>query len=300
MEIFRFDEEVAIPIAEFGSRLRIGPLTGPDSAVKVQVMYLPARGLIGRHQAVIRQLFGVVAGRGWVAGTDGTRRAVHSGYAALWEAGEHHEAGSDEGLTAICIEGAFDMWALRVTREIVVTDYDPQWPAWFEQVRERVWPAVADVALRIDHVGSTSVTGLAAKPIIDMDIVVRSEGDVPLAIGRLAGIGYRWRGDLGVAGRQAFEPPTEVGLPAHQLYLIVENNKAHVDHWLLRDVLREDPGARMRYATLKRRNVEVAGGDMDVYVAAKAQFVAEVLTRARKRRGLPPEQYWSPDAASTT
>ena len=65
---------------------------------------------------------------------------------------------------------------------------------------DHVWPAVEDVALRIDHVGSTSVPGLAAKPLIDMDIVVSRPDDVPEVVQRLAAIGYRRRGDLGVAG----------------------------------------------------------------------------------------------------
>ena len=85
------------------------------------------------------------------------------------------------------------------------------------------------------------------------------------------------------------------GLPPHNLYLVVENNKAHVDHWLLRDMLRGDPEARERYAALKRRNVVLANRDIDVYVAAKATLVAELLTQARAARGLPPETYWQPD-----
>jgi GrpB-like predicted nucleotidyltransferase (UPF0157 family) len=67
-------------------------------------------------------------------------------------------------------------------------------------VRRHVWPAVKDVALRIDHVGSTAVPGLAAKPIIDLDIVVASEHDVALVIEQLARIDYQWRRDLGVPG----------------------------------------------------------------------------------------------------
>jgi GrpB-like predicted nucleotidyltransferase (UPF0157 family) len=182
-----------------------------------------------------------------------------------------------------------------VTREIVVRDYDPEWPNWFETVRRHVWPAVEDIAVRIDHVGSTAVPGLAAKPIIDMDIVVASEDDVRQVIERLAAIGYHWRGDLGVMGREAFRPERAEGLPPHHLYLVVQNNKAHVDHWLLRDLLRKDAEARTRYAALKHRNVELANNDMDVYVAAKAKLVAELLTRARAEYGLPPETYWDPD-----
>ena len=183
-----------------------------------------------------------------------------------------------------------------MTTEIVVEDYNPDWPQWFETVSRIVWPAVADLAIRIDHVGSTAVPGLAAKPIIDMDIVVADQDDVTQVIERLASIGCRWRGDLGVVGREAFDQVPGEAMPPHHLYLVVENNRAHLDHWLLRDIMREDPAARAAYAALKRRNAELAGGDIDFYIAAKARFVAEMLGAARAARGLPAEEYWDPVA----
>ncbi|MBO0682762.1 MAG: GrpB family protein [Candidatus Dormibacteraeota bacterium] len=289
MRIFRFDPEVSIPIGRFGSNFRIGPLTDEGSNVRVQVMHLPPGGAIGRHPAAALQLFAVVSGTGWVSGADGVRREIGPGQAALWDQGEEHEAGSEAGLTAVGVEGEFEMAATSVTREIVVADYDPEWPRAFEEVRDHLWPALEGLALRIDHVGSTAVPGLAAKPIIDMDVVVTSAGAVHPVIDRLAGLGYRWRGDLGISGRQAFRPPRDHALPAHNLYLVVENNKAHLDHLLLRDLLHSDPKAREEYAALKRRNVDIAQGDMDVYVAAKAAMVEELLARARRDRGLPPE-----------
>jgi GrpB-like predicted nucleotidyltransferase (UPF0157 family) len=250
--------------------------------------------LIGRHTATVQQLFAVVAGTGWVSGQDAERRDIRPGYAALWAAGEDHEARSEDGLTAICIEGDFEMWATAVTRDIVVSAYDPAWPDWFDTVRRYVWPAIADIAVRIDHVGSTAVPGLAAKPIIDIDIVVASEDEVRAVVERIAEIGYRWRGDLGVVGREAFDTAHDDRLPPHHLYVLVENNKAHLDHVLLRDLLRGHDEARDRYAALKRHNAELANNDMDVYVAAKATLVAELLRRARAERGLPAETYWSP------
>jgi GrpB-like predicted nucleotidyltransferase (UPF0157 family) len=258
-------------------------------------MHLPPGGLIGRHETGVDQLVACVAGSGEVCGGDRAWRALRPGYAARWVTGEDHEARSDEGMTLMCIEGSFDVWALAVTGEIEVVDHDPDWRHWFDDICAVVWPAVEDVALRIDHVGSTSVPGLAAKPIIDMDVVVASEADVRPAIERLRAAGWWWRGDLGVTGREAFRPgPGRSDLPRHHLYLVVEDNKAHLDHWLLRDLLREDPDACRRYAKLKRANVELADGDMDVYVAAKARLVAELLTRARAERGLPPVEYWQP------
>jgi GrpB-like predicted nucleotidyltransferase (UPF0157 family) len=181
-----------------------------------------------------------------------------------------------------------------VPAAIVVADYDPAWPGWFAALRALLWPAVKEVAVRIDHVGSTSVPGMAAKPIIDMDIVVASGDLIRPVIDRLAGLGYRWQGDLGVPGREAFAAPPELGLPRHNLYLVAKDSKAHLDHWLLRDLLRADGQARARYAALKRRNAELANGDIDFYVAAKAALVAELLTRARAERGLPAARYWDP------
>jgi GrpB-like predicted nucleotidyltransferase (UPF0157 family) len=294
VRIFRFDDEATIPVSRFGSRFRIGPLAGEVTGGQVQVVYLPPGGLVGRHPAAAAQLFAVVSGRGEATGSGGERRAIGPGLAAWWDTGEEHGVTSEEGLTAVVVEGRFAVRALGVTADIVVTDYDPAWPGWFEAVRAHVWPAVSDLALRLDHVGSTSVPGLAAKPIIDLDVVVSTEGEVEPAVRALATLGYRWRGDLGVVGRQAFTAPAGSDLPAHHLYLVVEDSRAHLDHWLLRDLLRADPGARDRYAALKRRNAELADRDMDLYVAAKAGLVAELLTRARAERGLPPVAYWEP------
>ena len=272
---------MSIPIDQFGSDFRIGPLTGPDSRVRVQVMHLPADGLIGRHPTGVQQLLAVISGEADVSGTDGVFRTIGPGYAALWEVGEEHETRSPTGCTAICIEGAFEMWATAVTKEIAVVDHDPAWTDWFAQLRDRIWPAVEAHAVRIDHVGSTAVPGLAAKPIIDMDVVVAEDAAVRPVIEALRPLGYQWRGDLGVEGRQSFKHLGDDALPEHHLYLVVDGSPAHQDHVLLRDLLRSDPDACARYAALKRRNVEVAGGDMDVYVAAKHDLVQELLARAR-------------------
>ncbi|MDA8313484.1 MAG: GrpB family protein [Actinomycetota bacterium] len=295
MQIFRFDPEVSIPIDHFGSDFRIGRLTEEGTKGRVQVLHLGPGGMVGRHRTGLRQLFAVVSGSGQVSGNDGSYRVIRAGQAAVWEAGEEHDVRSDDGLVALCVEGTFEMQAVAVTKDIVVVDYDPAWPQWFEHVRAYLWPAVEKLACGIDHVGSTSVFGLAAKPIIDVDIVVADDAGVRPVIDALAPLGYRWVGDLGVDGRQAFDTPTHPTLPRHHLYLVVEGSKAHRDHVLLRDLLRADPDARRRYAELKRANVELAQGDIDVYVAAKAPFVAGLLTRARAELGLEPASYFVPD-----
>src|SRR5438093_12811712 len=103
-------------------------------------------------------------------------------------------------------------------RRIIVVEYDPAWPATFDDLRARVWTVVGDLALAIEHMGSTSVPGLAAKPIIDMTVVLPSADDVPQAIERLATLGYVHRGNLGIEGREVFR--SRVEFPGHDRYVL--------------------------------------------------------------------------------
>ena len=162
--------------------------------------------------------------------------------------------------------------------KILVVDYDPGWPAAFESLRSRVWPHLQDVALSIEHVGSTSVPGLAAKPIIDMTIIVPGPADVPIAITRLAKAAYVHRGDLGVTGREAFQAPE--GLPAHHLYLCVAGNEALRNHLAVRDFLRAHPEAAREYGALKKRLAESHTDDIDAYVEGKSEFLLAILARS--------------------
>jgi GrpB-like predicted nucleotidyltransferase (UPF0157 family) len=179
-------------------------------------------------------------------------------------------------------------------RRLVVVDADPAWPHQFQEIAAYLDPFVGESAVRIEHVGSTAVPGLAAKPVIDIDVVVADESRVRATLQRIESAGYRWVGDLTVSGREAFEPIGTPPLPEHHLYLVVENNRAHADHWLLRDALVGNPELINRYAALKGRNVSLADGDAERYTALKAAFVAEVLAEARERRGMPPVDYWQP------
>lgn len=161
---------------------------------------------------------------------------------------------------------------------IVVVDYDPSWPATFERLRQRIWPAVSDVATAVEHVGSTSVPGLAAKPVIDMTMAVPAASDVPVAIGRLAALDYIHRGNLGVDGRAAFQSPGM--LPRHHLYLCPHDSLAFRNHVSVRDYLRAHPEAATRYGELKRRLARQHAEDSEAYVAGKTDFLLEILGAA--------------------
>jgi GrpB-like predicted nucleotidyltransferase (UPF0157 family) len=168
-------------------------------------------------------------------------------------------------------------------RTIIVVDYDPAWPEVFQQLLSKVWPLVSDFALSVEHVGSTEVPGLAAKPIIDLSIVVSSEAEVQLAIERLATIGYLHRGNLGVDGREAFQSPAES--PAHHLYACPQGSLGLQNHLAVRGYLRLHRETAQAYGELKKRLAREFPYDIESYVDGKTDFLLDVLQRA----GLPPD-----------
>jgi hypothetical protein len=129
-------------------------------------------------------------------------------------------------------------------------------------------------------VGSTAVPGLAAKPILDVDVVVPSAASVGSATAALESLGYVHRGDLGIAGREAFAAPA--GSPYHHLYLVVDGSPPYRDHVDLRDLLRRDASARERYAAEKHRLAPLLRTDREAYVEQKGVVVEDLLRQARE------------------
>ena len=159
-----------------------------------------------------------------------------------------------------------------------VVPYDPVWPVTFDRLRAIIWPTVADLAIAIEHVGSTSVPGLAAKPIIDVDVVVVSPGDGDEAVGRLTKLGYGHRGDLGIEGREAFWAPE--GSPPHHLYGCQADSPSLANHLVVRDYLRRYPARAAAYGHLKQKLATAFPDDSVAYGAAKTEFLLELLREA--------------------
>ena len=137
------------------------------------------------------------------------------------------------------------------------------------------------LALAIEHVGSTSVEGLAAKPIIDIDVVVAS-CDVEAAIQALAGIGYNHEGNLGIPGREAFGYSGKEHLREHHLYLCPEDSPELKRHLAFRDYLREHPQAVEEYSRIKLEAAALFPHDIDGYINHKSP----VIERIYKELGL--------------
>jgi GrpB-like predicted nucleotidyltransferase (UPF0157 family) len=161
---------------------------------------------------------------------------------------------------------------------VIIVDYDPHWPDLFQELRAPVVAALGDLVVIVEHVGSTAVPGLAAKPIIDMDVVVPSVTDIPEAIVRLAILGYVHRGDLGIHGREAFISPA--GKPRHHLYVCALGSDELHRHRSFRDYLLTHPDDARAYAALKKAAALRFGEDRAAYNEAKTRFVEAVLQRA--------------------
>jgi GrpB-like predicted nucleotidyltransferase (UPF0157 family) len=165
-----------------------------------------------------------------------------------------------------------------VTGTLQVVPYDERWPARFEELRSRLENALGALSARIEHVGSTAVPGLAAKPKIDVDIVVRSREELPAAIARLAEIGFGHQGDLGIPGREVFRGPD--GGDTYHVYVCVDGAQPLREHLAFRDYLRAHPETAEEYGRLKRDLAARLRSDRDAYTRAKTTFVERVLALA--------------------
>jgi GrpB-like predicted nucleotidyltransferase (UPF0157 family) len=167
---------------------------------------------------------------------------------------------------------------------VIIVPYNPEWPAWFAQIKTFVETALVSVAHTIEHVGSTSIPGMMAKPIIDTDIIV-DRPVFPTVKDRLAEIGYLHQGDLGLSDREAFtliDPHTIDVLPTHHLYVCITGACELRKHLLFRDYLRTHDSDAQAYATLKSRLADQFGDDREGYTEAKSEFIMGIMRKAEQ------------------
>jgi GrpB-like predicted nucleotidyltransferase (UPF0157 family) len=171
---------------------------------------------------------------------------------------------------------------------VIIEDYDPRWAEEFDALQAVLSRAVGSLALAIEHVGSTAVPGLAAKPILDIDLVIASRERLPQVIQALGTLGYFHRGDLGISGRESFGRQDET-VPragagrvwmAHHLYVCAQDSAQLRQHLAFCDYLRQHPQAVEAYAQLKRALAERFRLDREAYVEHKTGFIREILRRA--------------------
>jgi GrpB-like predicted nucleotidyltransferase (UPF0157 family) len=162
---------------------------------------------------------------------------------------------------------------------IEVVEYDAAWPGLFERLHDAYASALASAGVpfvAIEHVGSTSVPGLAAKPVIDCDIVVSAQ-QVGAASDVLVALGFRPVGELGIPQRWAFKPPAD--WPRTNTYVVVDGSLALRNHLAVRGSLRADGTLRDEYAAVKRR-VAATAADIEEYGQGKNAMVQRILRAA--------------------
>jgi GrpB-like predicted nucleotidyltransferase (UPF0157 family) len=169
-----------------------------------------------------------------------------------------------------------------LTGQIRIVDYDPAWPGWYRAEEARIRAVLGDRVVRIEHAGSTSVPGLAAKAIIDIVLEVADSSAEAAYVPDLEDAGYRLRvREPNWFQHRMFKgPDTEVNVHTFSA------DCPEVDRMLLfRDWLRRDQADRERYAAAKR---ELAGGEwkyVQQYADAKSAVIAAIMARARTRHG---------------
>lgn len=162
--------------------------------------------------------------------------------------------------------------------QIRVVDYDPDWPDIFQKICHMIRPAVFPYAQSIEHIGSTSVPGLAAKPVIDLTVVVTASPDMARVIDGLKELGFFHQGDLGISGREAFTRHPD--LYPHNLYACIQGNLGLKNHLTIRNYLREHPDVAAEYAILKKKLAAQYVNDIDGYVEGKSVFLCGILRKA--------------------
>jgi GrpB-like predicted nucleotidyltransferase (UPF0157 family) len=182
----------------------------------------------------------------------------------------------DEHLDTVLVGG-------RERVAITIADYDPAWPARFARERDRIAVALSDgVAVRIEHIGSTAVPGLAAKPIVDILVTVADPNDDAAFTAALEDAGYQLR--VREPGHRMFRTPQR-DVHVH----VWADDDPEVERYLrLRDHLRDSPEDRAAYERLKR-DLAARGDweDMNHYAQAKSELIETLLARARASRPSP-------------
>ena len=162
-------------------------------------------------------------------------------------------------------------------KPIVVEPYNPDWGTEFERIKEYLMPHIADCIVAIHHVGSTSIPGLSAKPIIDFDIEIVDMSVFPVIKERLAALGYSHEGNYGIEAREVFKAHNADDFMEYHMYVCPSNSEELRRHLKFRDALRIDPVAVEEYGKLKAELAAKYTNDIDAYIEGKAEFIIKIL-----------------------
>jgi len=167
-------------------------------------------------------------------------------------------------------------------RKIKVVSYDPKWQEEFKKAKKFYEGLLKNLDVQIEHVGSTSIVGLHAKPILDIDIIVKDDKTKLAVIEKLESAGYKHLGTLGVEGREAFsysDNNPKIKWMAHHLYVCMEESTNLKNHLLLKKHLINNKEAVRKYSQLKLELAEKFPNDIDAYIDGKTKLINSFLKK---------------------
>jgi GrpB-like predicted nucleotidyltransferase (UPF0157 family) len=165
-----------------------------------------------------------------------------------------------------------------MTRRVELVPYNPEWPRMFACIRQRILDACGGLVVDVEHIGSTSVPGLAAKNVVDLMPGLRRFEDGQRSLAAMESLGFVSKGEYGIPGRHLFtmdEP--ESGRRLHNCHMYEVGHDEWIAHLAFRDYLRTHDDARDRYEALKRDLAARHPDDVEAYAEAKTEFVKEVV-----------------------
>jgi GrpB-like predicted nucleotidyltransferase (UPF0157 family) len=171
--------------------------------------------------------------------------------------------------------------------KVIVSLYRHEWPEVFSVVREELHSVFAPAAIAIEHIGSTSVPGLAAKPVIDVMIGARSLAEIEAKIEPLSTLGYEYvsKYERELPMRRYFVNASVRSLRVH-VHGLERDSRSWREHLAFRDALRADADLRERYQALKLRLAEEFAEDKPAYTEAKAPFIRSFLDMLSERQSI--------------
>ena len=166
------------------------------------------------------------------------------------------------------------------TKRVVVEKWNPQWKYEYEKIVASLGKDIIYNSIKIEHVGSTSVEGLSAKPVIDLDIVI--EKDKFAIIKELLNKkGYEYEGDLGIEGREAFSYSGKEELMTHHLYVCPKDSKELFKHITFRNFLKNNPDLAAEYSNVKEQAAVLYPDDIDKYMEFKSEIIEKIYKKCR-------------------
>jgi GrpB-like predicted nucleotidyltransferase (UPF0157 family) len=168
--------------------------------------------------------------------------------------------------------------------KVTVVEYRPQWRKLFEDEKRILQTTLRDVPAQIEHIGSTAVAGLAAKPIIDLMVGLEDFSIADNVVPKIEALGYEYIQKYeDVMPFRRFFIKEQGGIRTHQIHMVGIDGEFWERHILFRDYLRQNPGVAEQYASLKKELAGREWEDVNEYADAKTEFIREIEDKARRQ-----------------